>query len=96
MTVETSLDRLIFLNDFGEDINIGARTIKGIFDNPHSDVSAGGEVSFSMQESFIQVRSEDVTSIGQGSIITIRGSSYAVIDIQPDGTGMTMIMLEAQ
>jgi len=96
MTVETSQDRLIFLNDFGEDIDLGTKIIKGIFDRPHANTNAGGEVPFSIQECYAEVRTEDVTSVGQGSTLTVDGDSYVVTDVQPDGTGFTMIMLEAQ
>jgi len=96
MAVETSQDRLTYLNDFGEDVIFGANTITAIFDNPHSDISAGGEVPFSMQECFIMARSSDVSSLGQGSSVEIRGDDYVVRDVQPDGTGITTIFLEAQ
>lgn len=96
MTVETSLDRLTFLNDFGVDVVLADKTIKAIFDNPHNDISAGGEVPFSIQECYITARTSDVSGIGQGSTLTVSGSSYVVTDIQPDGTGMSTVMLEAQ
>ena len=96
MTVETSLDRLKFLIDFGPDVITSSKTIKGIFDNPHENLSAGGEVPFSIQECYVAVRTEDVTDVGQGSTLTILGKSYVVTDVQPDGTGMTTLMLEAQ
>jgi flagellar capping protein FliD len=96
MTVETSLDRQTFLNDFGVDVVTSSKTIKGIFDSPHENLSAGGEVPFSIQESYVMVRTSDVTDVGQGSTLTISDTSYAVTDVQPDGTGMTQLMLEAQ
>lgn len=96
MTVETSQDRLKILSDFGVDVTVGTSTIKAIFDNPHQDVTVGGEVPFSIQECYITARSSDLSSVGQGSTITIDSSSYVVTDIQPDGTGMSMVMLEAQ
>lgn len=96
MTVETSLDRLTFLNDFGVDATSGSDTFKVIFDNPHQETSTIGEVPFSIQECYITARSSDVSGVGQGSIITVSGSQYAVTDIQPDGTGMSMVMLELQ
>ncbi len=96
MTVETSLDRLNLLNDFGIDVAKSSGTIKAIFDNPYQNTSAGGEVSFSIQECYIEARTEDVTDLAEGSLLTINDSSYAVTDIQPDGTGFTVLMLEAQ
>jgi len=96
MPVETSLDRLKILNDFGEDVITSSKTIKGIFDNPHENLSAGGEVPFSIQECYVVVRTADVTDVGQGSTLTILENTYAVTDVQPDGTGMTTLMLEVQ
>lgn len=96
MPVETSLDRQKILNDFSEDIVTASKTIKGIFDNPHENLSAGGEVPFSIQECYVVVETSDVTDVGQGSTLTILDNSYVVTDVQPDGTGMTTLILEAQ
>jgi hypothetical protein len=96
MTVETSLERQTLLNDFGVDIVLSDKTIKGIFDSPHNPLSVGGEMQFSVQETYILVETADVTGIAYGSTLTIDSDSYVVTDVQPDGTGMTTLMLEAQ
>jgi hypothetical protein len=96
MTVETSLERQTFLNDFGQDIELSDKTIKGIFDSPHNPLSVGGEMQFSVQETFIMVETSDVSSIAHGSTLTIDSRSYVVTDVQPDGTGMSTLMLELQ
>lgn len=96
MSVETSLDRQKILKDFSKDVITSSKTIKGIFDNPHENLSAGGEVPFSIQECYVVVETADVTDVGQGSTLTILDSTYVVTDVQPDGTGMTTLMLEAQ
>jgi hypothetical protein len=96
MTVETSLERQIYLNDFGVDVKLSNKTIKGIFDNPHNPLSVGGEVQFSVQEAYVLVETSDVTDVAYGTTLTIADDSYVVTDVQPDGTGMTNLMLEAQ
>lgn len=97
MTVETSLDRLTMLSDFGIDIVLpNSKVIKGIFDNPHLDVNAGGSVPFSIQEARVTVRTSDTSSLAQGSIVEIDNDHYVITDIQPDGTGITELVLEAQ
>lgn len=96
MAVETADDRSYLLADFGVDVTVGAGTIKAIFDNDYSPVDAGGGVPFSIQQAMILCRTADVTSLAEGSLVTISGDSYAVVDIQPDGEGMTMLALEAQ
>lgn len=94
--VETSSDRLLMLNDFGVDVVFGDSTFRGIFDSPHNPIEVGGEVAFSIQESTVLVRTADATSVAQGSSLTVDGRGYVVTDIQPDGTGMTVLTLEAQ
>lgn len=96
MTVETSLERQTFLNDFGVDVVLSDKTIKGIFDSPHNPLSVGGEMQFSVQETYITVETSDVSDIAYGSTLTISDDSYVVTDVQPDGTGMSVLMLEKQ
>jgi len=96
MTVETSLERTTLLSDFGVDIDIGTKVIKGIFDSPHNPLTVGAEMQFSVQETFILVQTSDVSGVGYGSTLTIDSKSYVVTDVQPDGTGMSTLMLELQ
>lgn len=96
MTVETMSDRLTMLSDFGVDVKFGGRTFKGIFDSPHNPIEIGGEVAFSIQESSVIVRTSDTNGIAQGSLLVVDGRRYLVTDVQPDGTGMTNLALEAQ
>lgn len=94
--VETNSDRLLMLNDFGVDVQFGGHTFKGIFDSPHNPIDIGGEVAFSIQESSVFMRTSDTSGIVQGSSILVDSRRYVVTDIQPDGTGMTNLVLEAQ
>jgi len=96
MAVETAIDRSILLADFGVDVTFGASTIKGIFDNDHAPVDAGGGVQFSIQQAMLVCRTVDLSGVAEGSLVTISGTDYAVVDIQPDNEGMTMLVLEAQ
>lgn len=96
MAVETDDDRSYMLADFGVTVTFGASTFQAIFENDHIPVEAGGGVEFSIQQAMILCRTSDVTGIGQGSLVSISGNSYAVSDVQPDGQGMTMLVLEDQ
>jgi hypothetical protein len=96
MMVETGLERLSMLNDFGVNVTVNGSTIKGIFDSPYGPVEVGGEVAFSIQESSVLVRTSDIPTVVQGTTMVVDGRSYVITDIQPDGTGMTTLMLEAQ
>jgi len=103
MAVETAADRAIFLStgDFGVAASYTpsggvAATVNGIFDNEYFETDAGGEVAFALQQPMFHCRTADVSSAAEGDAITISGTNYIVRNVRPDGTGMTMLMLEEQ
>lgn len=69
-------------------------TAVGIFDDAYS-AATGGEVTVaSTQPQLIyETATLDVTPI-YGDAITVNGTAYTVVGIQPDGTGTTTLMLE--
>ena len=75
MAVETAIDRSILLADFGVDVTSGGSTFKAIFDNDHQPVDAGGGVQFSIQQAMIVCRTADVSSLAEGSIVSISARS---------------------
>jgi len=96
MAVETDIEREIMLADFGVIATVGGSNITAIFENDHIVVDSGGGVPFSMRQAMILCRSSDVTSVVEGAAVTIATVAYKVTDIQPDGQGMTMLILEDQ
>lgn len=94
MGVESDADRLMFLQteDFGMTGTIGTATIYGIFDDSYHAVNeVTGEVATTAPQ--FTCRTSDVTSVIQGTVITINSIAYKVINIQPDGTGLTVLIL---
>jgi hypothetical protein len=81
-----------FLNgaDFAETAMAGATPIVGIFDNGHAasfDI-AGSTPTFTC-------KSSDATSLNPGtSTLTIRSSSYLVVGVEDDGTGIALVRLQ--
>lgn len=102
MPVESAADRLIFLDtdDFGVSATystgISATTIKGIFDNDFVEVDAGGGVPFAMQQPRFLARTADVANAVEDHTLLISGTTYKIKVVQPDGTGMTNLILEKQ
>ena len=96
MAVETDIERAALLADFGVTVNIGGTNITAIFEHDHNPVDVGGEVQFSIQQAMILCRTSDVDLVTEGTSAVISGSNYVVTDIQPDGQGMKMIVLEDQ
>lgn len=101
MAVESAADRLVMLADFGQSVTYtvqggSAATITAIFDNDFSEISAGGDVSFAMQQPRLMCRTSDVVNCTEGDTFVISGVTYLSRIVQDDGTGMTMIVLERQ
>lgn len=62
-----------------------------IFDNGYQD-GLGGLIESSGPRALGS--SPDLVSVVQGSTVTINAVVYRVASIQPDGTGMTLLLLE--
>ena len=84
------LDTFFETSDFAEVALNGATPINGIFDNSYAssfDV-AGSAPTFTC-------KSSDATGLSPGtSTLTIRSSSYLVIGVEADGTGVTVVRLQ--
>jgi len=103
MAVESADDRSYFyaVDDFGvaaiyTPAGGSASTVNGVFDNDFVEIDTGGAVSFAQQQATFMCRTADVSSAAEGDAITISGENYIVRIVQPDGTGMTNLILELQ
>ena len=77
--------------EMADNATIGASTIAGIFDNQFVEVHGieGVRPVFTCAEL-------NVSTIAHGDALTINTISYKVAGIQPDGTGLTSLILEKQ
>ena len=99
MAVESAADRAAFfdVDDFGVAGNYNSgTTVNGIFDNEYYGAAEGGEVSLESSNPAFLCRSADVPSAAHSDTLVGNSASYVVIGVQPDGTGMTALILEAQ
>lgn len=103
MAVESADDRSYFyaVDDFGVAATYTpaggvASTVNGVFDNDFVEVDTGGSVTFAQQQATFMCRTADVSNAAEGDAITISGENYIVRIVQPDGTGMTNLILELQ
>lgn len=93
MSVETAADRTALLADYGTIVTkADASTFTGIFDNDFLAVDLD-ESEVESTEPTLLARTADVSGLAHGDSLTISAVSYTVRGIQPDGTGMTQIML---
>jgi hypothetical protein len=92
----SDIDEVILDNDeFSVDVLYNSTTFQGIFDDGFID-SADDGVAVESTAPQVQVKSTDVAGALHGQTMTIESVVYKIIGVQPDGTGMTLIMLSIE
>jgi len=94
MGVESSTDYSAFFNtdDFGvAGTYDGSTTVNGILDSDYVEI-AGVEA----KRPVFMCLASDVSGVVHGKTLTANSTSYVVRGVQPDGTGLTMLVLEEQ
>lgn len=84
------LDTFFETSDFAETATFGSTPIAGIFDDAYANALgiAGSGPTFTC-------KSSDATSLNPGtSTLTIRSSSYLVVGVEADGTGVSIVRLQ--
>jgi len=79
-----------FFSDFAEQVTIAGASVSAIFDSAYTRVGT----LLSTTDPALWCKASDVTSVVRGTAVTVRGVAYTVRDIQPDGTGVTVLQLE--
>lgn len=101
MTVETAADRASLLTDFGVEVTwqVGVATpatLTAIFDSGTVRQEFADTVSALNRRATIICREADLPSGAGGTSdqITVDGNDYTLKALEPDGTGMTVAVLE--
>ena len=86
--------------DFGVDIRItpkvGMRyTLTGIFDIAHYEYDDVSGVGLEGRQPRLVCRSSDLHDPQHGDQVEVEGTTYRITNIQPDGTGVTELWLQA-
>ena len=92
--MDTRADLPTFFADFAERVSTPVGTLLGIFDEQHAGVLEEPEVD--SVAPMLTCRTDDLARlrVGHGSVLTLRGMSYIVRSVQPDGTGVTVLRLQ--
>lgn len=99
MSVESAADRLAFLADFGVSaswtVGVTSTTLTGILHAGTVRIAADDGADVLNIRASLQVRSADVPGgAGEGDAVSLSAVAYTVKSIEPDGTGMTVVLLE--
>lgn len=71
----------------------GGSEVAGIFDQPYAQ-SDIGSMGFESTRPTFKLPSNGIPSDVVGRSVTVRGASYQVVSHEPDGTGMSTLVLE--
>ena len=95
MTVESAADRAAMLDtdEFGATATIGAETFPCIQDKEYLETL---EISSVHPVALCDESVAMAAGAAVGATVTIDGTAYKIRDLQPDGTGMTLLILEEQ
>lgn len=88
--METDADRAEYLKAFGVPALTPSGRLLGIFDREHVLVEGADETMPTLL-----CRSLDVAALKltRGSSVSVEAATFRVRDVQPDGTGMTRLVL---
>lgn len=75
-------------DDFAVAATYDGSTVNGIFDHEYVEVE-----NVEGERPVFLCASSDVSGAAHGESITIEGTAYTIAGIQPDGTGLTLLIL---
>jgi len=89
---ETDADRLAVIQECGGQlVTVATASVWGIFENAYAE-----DLGIAGTRPELTCRTTDVSTAAAGTAVVANELSYLVRGIQPDGTGMTVLILELQ
>jgi len=96
MAFTEDLDEFLSTSDFAVSALLnGVTTVNVIFDKEYFEGGAGFAGVQSNQPKALG-KTSDFSSVVHGHTLVISGTTYNVVGVEPDGTGMTTLRLEKQ
>jgi hypothetical protein len=68
------------------------KTVNCIFDNAFTDANTG-EIDLETTQPRLVCKSSDVEGIPRETMVEVLLKNYSILEIQPDGTGMSTVLL---
>ena len=86
-------DISVFLADFGVLVTLGSGQVRAIFDNGHARAEVG-YAGMAGTQPMLTLATADVPTSPLGLSVTVGSVSYQVAAHEPDGTGISILLLE--
>lgn len=85
------MDAEIF-DALADDATIDGRPVRGMFSAPWLAPQVG-RLNTGIVEPHLVVRDGDAAGVEKGAAVAVEGSGYEVVAVEPDGTGITVLVL---
>jgi hypothetical protein len=95
--IESSSDLAGFfdIDEFGVAATYnGGSTVNGIFENEYFDGLDGAGIPIETSQPRFSCATSDVSGASHGDTLLISGTTYNVVGVQPDGSSVTVFLLE--
>lgn len=88
----------IFANALGETVTYtpqggSAVSLQGVFTQDYRVVGENGDLQVESIRPAVSLENADVPNAAQGDAVTVSGTNYRVVEVMPDGTAMTTLIL---
>jgi hypothetical protein len=83
-----------FFTDFGQTATVGGVSVSGIFDKGYA-LGSVGAMGMASSQPTLTLATASVPASPVGTAVVVGGGNYLVGAHEPDGTGMSRLLLEA-
>ncbi len=83
-----------FFADFGQTVTVGGASVSAIFDNGYA-LGSVGPIGMASSQPMLTLATANVPASPVGTAVVVAGTNYTVGAHEPDGTGISRLMLEA-
>lgn len=83
-----------FFTDFGQTVTVGGAAVSGIFDNGYA-LGSVGPIGMASSQPSLMLATASVPANPVGTAVLVAGTNYTIGAHEPDGTGMSRLLLEA-
>lgn len=81
------------LKDFGQTVTLNGVSVQAIFDNAH-ELGSVGPIGMAGTQPMLTLPTASVPASPVGKACVVGATTYAVAAHEPDGTGVSVLMLE--
>jgi hypothetical protein len=86
-----AMDEAIF-DTLSDNAVLDGRPVRGMFSAPWLQPQIG-TLRTGIIEPFITVRDADAAGVERGAVVTFDNQDYEIVSVEPDGTGVTRLVL---